>query len=222
MKHLILFDIDYTLFDTDKFRDLTYPKLMQLLEQEDTPEYHTKVKEVEKSLIKKAGYEPVAFAKELMEVLRIQPKHEEIEKLFYNEKLYKECLYPEVHEVLLSLSKNPDILLGIVSQGTVSFQERKIASIRHFFKEQFIYIALHKIGMTSDIASETKEFSLTVVDDSAPFLDALKKTVSTATTILVAKENRYEKRPTPEGFKPDYTVMSLSEVLKKFDRDDTV
>src|SRR5579872_1590328 len=175
MKHIVLFDIDYTLFDTDKFRDRTYPKLMHLLQQEDTPEYHQKVQEVEKQLIKKAGYEPVAFAKSLMEILQISPKHQEVEELFYQEDLYKQCLYPEVQETLESLAKNPDIVLGIVSQGETSFQERKISAVRHFFVEQFIFISLNKIGMVEDIIEATEDRRVTVVDDSAPFLDALKK-----------------------------------------------
>ncbi len=211
-KKIILFDIDYTLFDTDKFRDITYPQLMNLLEQEDTEKYHQKVMEVERELIVRGGYEPVGFAHTLSEALRILPKHHQLEQLFYNATLYETCLYPEDRTVLEKLSERKDCVLGIVSRGEDSFQRRKIQAIKSFFSDDNIFISLTKVDLINKILNQFEGLQIFVIDDSAPFLHEFKKTDKSVFVILVEKENRYERKPVGEGFIPDFTISSLGEI----------
>lgn len=216
---IILFDIDYTLFNTDLFRDKTYPRLMDLLKQEDTPEYHVKVKEVEKELVVKGGYEPVGFARTLSDALAILPKRHELEKLFYNPDLYDECLYPEVKNLLKILSERKNIVLGIVSRGEGTFQRRKIQVIQSFFSKENIFISLTKVDMIRKILEKFKEDKLFVIDDSAPFLYEIKKQNSNVLAILVEKENRYERKPVAENFVPDAVITNLEEVVTLVDKE---
>lgn len=212
-KKVILFDIDYTLFNTDKFRDITYPKLMQLLRQEDLPQYHEEVKLIEKDLIKGGGYEPVIFARTLAKALQLQPEYDAISKLFYDEKLYDNCLYPEVKDVLNKLSKKEDFILGIISKGENTFQRRKIASINHFFASENIYISLDKFDKIDEIYNNYLGDKLTVIDDSALFLDAVKKKWDAIFTVFMKRESRYERREAPSDFNPDMKFLQLDELL---------
>lgn len=217
MNKIILFDIDYTLFDTDKFRDSTYPQLRKLLEQEDIPSYHQKVKEIEKKLITEGGYEPVSFARVLTEALEIPLNHEEIRKLFYDKNLYDACLYPEVKDVLKKLSEKNDIVLGIVSRGEDSFQRRKIQAIANYFPNENIFISLVKTDLIHKILERFPK-NLYIIDDSAPFLYEVKKTDVSVFACLVEKENRYERKPVAEGFVADTVITDLGEILDIIDR----
>ena len=211
-KKIILFDIDYTLFDTDKFRDITYPQLMELLQQEDTEKYHQKVMEVERELITRGGYEPVGFAHALSEALKILPKHHQLEQLFYDTTLYETCLYPEDRKVLENLSHRKDAVLGIVSRGEDSFQRRKIQTIKSFFPDNNIFISLTKVDLIERIANQFKDLQIFVIDDSAPFLHEFKKVASNVVVVLVEKENRYERKPVADGFIPDFKIGNLDEI----------
>lgn len=211
-KKIILFDIDYTLFNTDKFRDITYPQLMELLQQEDTEKYHQKVMEVEKELISRGGYEPVGFAHALSEALKILPKHHQLEQLFYDTTLYETCLYPEDRNVLEKLSQRKDVVLGIVSRGENSFQRRKIQTIKSFFPDNNVFISLTKVDLIERMINQFRDMQIFVIDDSAPFLYEFKKADKKIVVILVEKENRYERRPVADGFIPDFKIGNLTEI----------
>jgi len=215
-KKIILFDIDYTLFDTDKYRKRTYPQLMKLLEQEDVPEYHQKVGKVEKELIQK-GYESVAFARTLADALLIKPERNKLKKIFYNKGLYKNCLYTEVISVLSKLYKKNDFILGIISKGEITFQNRKIESIRNFFLESSIHISLNKTEEFKKIQNLYDNFDISIIDDSSLFLSEVKKIRPNTFVILIEKENRYEEQARVEGFIPDKKIKDLQEILPLFD-----
>lgn len=219
-KKIILFDIDYTLFDTDKFRDLTYAKLMDLLQQEDTPEYHNKVKEVETLLIANAEYEPLAFTKILAKALAIQPESIEIENLFYDKSLYDICLYPEAKEVLQIIKDKANFIMGIISKGELSFQKRKIAPVEQFFLKEDIIISNNKFDELDKLLEKYGSQKILVIDDSAPFLDTVHQASSNFITCLMEKENRYEKRKTPPDFSSDFKIKNLHEVIGILDNID--
>lgn len=208
-KKIVLFDIDYTLFDTDKFRDTTYPQLMQFLQQEDS----LKVKQIEKQLIEVGGYEPVIFARTLEKALQIKPQYNEISALFYNEKLYDTCLYEEAEPVFKTLSKMDDITLGIVSKGENSFQRRKIASLSKYLKNENIYISSNKFEKIDEIYNHYADKKIIIIDDSAPFLDAVKKSHEIISTIFIERKSRYEKREVPVDFRPDMRIATLTEMM---------
>lgn len=217
-KKNILLDIDYTLFNTDKFRDLTYPKLLKLLQYEDIPFNHEKVKMIEHKLISMGGYEPVVFARLLAEALEVESDSVEMERLFYDASLYEQCLYPDVEKVIDTLSKKKDITLGIVSKGEKTFQERKIAKIRHYFLDRNVHISLNKLDKIREIENQYAGEEMFVADDSAIFLHALKVTQPSIFTLFVVREKRYEERDVPEYFHPDATIATLDEILRIVDK----
>lgn len=218
MKKIILFDIDYTLFNTDLFRDLTYPQLRNILEQEDTPQYHAVIKEVERSLIKEGGYEPVAFATLLSEVLKIPAKRNEIEQLFYSKELYEQCLYPDVTFVIQQLSKSEDVQLGIVSKGEQTFQKRKIEALRLYFIEKNIFISEDKNSEIQKMKDAYRNNQAIIIDDSQVFLHEVQETWDQAYTVLMERENRYERRVDVKDFVPEATIHALDEVLPLVDK----
>lgn len=217
MKKIILFDIDYTLFNTDKFRDLTYPRLQEILQQEDNPHYHEKIKHIEKALIATGGYEPVGFGRLLMEALSIKGKNKQLEALFYDEELYKKCLYPEVTLTIELLSKK-NFTLGIVSKGEFSFQKRKIQPIEHYFAKNNIFISNDKIAQIDAIKNAYKSFATMIIDDSEPFLNEVKNKWKEVQAVLIERQNRYETRQHIDGFVPDVRVKTLDQVLPLVDK----
>lgn len=212
-KKIILFDIDYTLFDTDAFRDATYPKLREILHQKDTPQFYLQTKQAELTLRKAGGFGPIKFAELLAEMLQIEPEAEKFEELFYNEDLYNMCLYPEVEAVLSSLSRQGNVLIGILSTGEQSFQERKIASIRHFFQENMIHIYTNKFDHINEVLSLYKNQELIVVDDSPVFFDAVKEKNEYATAILIKRDKKHEENFIGQKYTSKSTVTNLAEVI---------
>lgn len=213
MKKLVLLDIDYTLFNTDKFRDITYPRLRELLEQEDTPLYHQEVKNIEKALIKKGGYEPLEFAKLLAEALELKEKSSEIEELFHDSNLYRDCLYEEVFSFMKTLSEKENLILGIVSKGEQTFQRRKIGPIQNYFDNANIFISTEKTDQIDIINDQFQENEIYIIDDSEIFLQAIQQKINGIVTFLIERENRYETRIPVENFTPSMRIKNLQKVL---------
>ncbi len=150
MKKIVLFDIDYTLFDTDIFKKTN---------------------------------------------------------------LRKHKVYNEVHDVLKRLSQTAE--LGIFSEGETDFQEAKLkkTDIKKYFRKNYIHIATNKSDQIQNILEKYSSVKLFVVDDKLTILCELKKMLPSVFAIWVKRGIYAENQKEIEGFKPDYEVKDLNDIV---------
>ena len=140
MKHkVVLFDIDYTLFNTEQFRDLLYAGIEKALKLD----VETLGTGIYQGIRRELGYfNPDLFLKRLTKNLTKEVNEEALREIIWNEGSMRACIYPEVDEALTHVSKNA--LIGIFSKGHSKFQRAKLIAIKHFLQDQHIHVTVNK------------------------------------------------------------------------------
>ncbi|KKQ94352.1 MAG: hypothetical protein UT20_C0039G0005 [Candidatus Levybacteria bacterium GW2011_GWA1_39_11] len=142
MGQILLFDIDGTLFDAEKFGKLTREEFLRILNIDEENLMRT-IADYYSSLEASTDYNPREITVFMGEKYNIDPKL--LDKLFWEEdKHYQESLFPETLSVLQQLSEKKT--LGIFSQGLEDFQLHKLeaSGIRDFFNKAFIFVRRRK------------------------------------------------------------------------------
>lgn len=211
---IILFDIDYTLFDADKFR----VKMFEVIKKNSRIGINNIDEILRNSYIasrKETGYFKLkAFLEDLATKLgRAFP--DSLEKAILKEDIFTGNLYKGAKNVLHSLSKNKQLIIGIFSGGDDAFQRKKIEEIKDFFyKEHTHIITVKKNKQLPSIIKKYKRHNLYIVDDNLEILHAAKSLNKNVFTVWI-KRRRYDKiqREIP-GFTPDATIENLKQVVK--------
>jgi putative hydrolase of the HAD superfamily len=175
IKPIVLFDIDRTIFDTDKASVVRMNRILNILKTNDS-ERIEKVKEnYRKTLKNEREYEPDGFVKILCEEFSFDNTNL-LADVYYgenNKDIYKGSVYPEVIDVLDSLKKN-NFHLGIFSEGTIKFQNHKFRSLdlEKYFDRGLIIIREAKD--TDETIQEIPEGAI-IVDDKEKICELLFK-----------------------------------------------
>lgn len=135
---ILLFDIDYTLFDTDIFRGTSLKEIALRcnLDGKRVREFYAEYRKGDQN---PAGINMKHFTEQIGKEFNLSP-----EFLFSivmdTQKLYLDSLYPDAVATLALLSK--EYPLGIFSQGYREFQENKLrqCGIMPYFKKEYIFI----------------------------------------------------------------------------------
>lgn len=212
-KKIVLFDIDYTLFDTDSFRLILYEQLADKLGFSDIQEFYKLTIQAEEETKRQLGY----YRRDIfLEILKRHAKHkvpfEELQELYQNQSLYTNTLYQDAREVLQKLTAD-NIHINILSTGYKEFQMMKIASLNEFLPVDSLHIFENKLPHLSDVLSHYQGYNIYIVDD---FIDILKEAKSihpAVTTILITRQKKFEDNFGSRDFIPDYQVKSLTEIL---------
>ena len=134
MKKIVLFDIDYTLFNTDKFRDVVYRKVAKKIGQNYNASFIIKTKEAEEITRHALGkYEPQFFLKTICNFYNSDTKISELEKEYRENENFTQSVYEDVHEALANISKIKEVTIGILSTGESDFQKKKIEIVKKLF-----------------------------------------------------------------------------------------
>lgn len=138
-KGIILFDIDRTLFDTDKLNRETNKKIADLLDVDEDVLFSVKKKYTD-ALESRRKFDPENYIKVLRKKFNYKtPKL--LEDVYYGkENIYENCVYSEVYKVLDNLSAKYS--LGIFSEGTKRYQNHKFISsgLKNYFEPDLIFI----------------------------------------------------------------------------------
>lgn len=142
MEEVVLFDIDGTLFDPQKFGTLIRGEFVKLLNI-DEDELIRANADYYANLESSTDFSPHDMATFLAS--RFGASRDDLDKIYWeNDGIYKQSLYPEAIEVLKTLSKNKT--LGIFSQGSVELQTRKLnaCDIAQYFDREKLFIYKRK------------------------------------------------------------------------------
>lgn len=142
MKKILLFDIDKTIFDTDKLSNSFNQNIAKVLGTTDINRINAIKEKYRKTLSNPREYVPEVSLKLIADDFRFKDVNKLIE--IYSGKnyeyLYSDAVYPESFEVLEKLKEQ--YRLGIYSEGTGVFQNHKFQSmgIQKYFDKELIFI----------------------------------------------------------------------------------
>lgn len=207
---VILFDIDYTLFDVGKFRNLVFAMFQQLL-----PEVQDVMAIAMQSYdeIRESGwFEASRFTKQFLSHIETDVSPKVFKDVWSDTALLEAALYPEAEEILEQLD-NDGFTLGIFSSGTNAFQKSKIVTVARFFEEEHIHIHEMKDEKLPDIVRKYSGKQVMLVDDYIPVIEKAKQADPGMTTVWMKRGRLSEKVAPSQEFPPDYIVEDLRELL---------
>lgn len=174
MGQILLFDIDGTLFDAERFGQLIRARFTNVLgisEEElirANADYYA-------GLSEKSDFDPRGITAFLSQ--RYGKDVAALDHVFWEEDdLYKKSLYPETTSVLERLKLHK--ALGIFSQGNKDYQNRKLdaCKLRDYFSPEHIFILRRKIA---DEGIELLPKEAIFIDNKHDVVLALSKFVNT-------------------------------------------
>jgi len=141
MENIILFDVDGTLIDTSKLKNLRYRSLIKKIKISEKDHIEATQNYV-KSLKSSTDFNPETYLKMLSGYCKTE--FASLAEIYYDRRLYSECLFPDVLKVLEVLNKN--YKLGIFSEGYKKFQNKKLflSGIHDYFHKDNKYIFRRK------------------------------------------------------------------------------
>jgi len=199
---ILLFDIDYTLFNTDIFRNKIIEETLSQfkLDEKRVRQFYF---EYERNINTPVGINIKHFTEQIGKEFNLSP-----ELLFSimmeRKRLYFESLYPDTVSTLTLLSKG--YVLGIFSQGYRSFQENKLkqCDIISYFKQENIFIFPDK---TLESVLKTLPENAIIIEDKLSVVQLIKS------PLKAIHINRKEEQSTQ--FLSINTLAELPSILKR-------
>lgn len=213
MKKVILFDIDYTLFDSLKFRRRILSEIKKHLKDDK----HENIEEILDRIYfksrKRVGYfDPGSFISEVNKIFISK-----IPKSFLNAYVKKEelreHLYEEVERILEKMSQEKNLIVGIFSGGDKNFQREKIKDLLNYFHTKHIHIFPYKIKELELVIGKYKDYKLFLIDDVLAILHKAKQIDKSVFTIWIKRGRSSFLEKEGENFIPDVEIKNLDKIL---------
>jgi FMN phosphatase YigB (HAD superfamily) len=192
-KPVVIFDVDFTVFDTAAFRKNLYHNLAELLDYADITQFNKLAKETEQETKEIEGYfRPRVFLALLQRKAKKGVSLEALANVFFDEQLYIESLYEGAREVFQELVMKRDIAVVIFSKGEKEFHMHKISPLRDMLKEDHIHIFADKIVKLQEVLAKYEAYHIYLVDDFLSVLSEAKKYAKDLTTIWVNRDKKIQ------------------------------
>lgn len=213
-KKIILFDIDHTLFDGERYKKAMFLSLAKVSRHPKRELFAEVIETMYYDMRKRGGFIPDAFAKEMIETHSLAVGSEELVLAIHDEALVTSSLFEEVHGILELLGGRDDVLLGIFSTGFYTFQTLKIKLVKHFFEEEHIHIFEAKEKEMESVLEKYKGHEIFLLDDTLPILQKAKLLNPEVKTVWVKRGWIALKQKPIEGFMADFEVLTLKEAVE--------
>lgn len=210
MRKIILFDLDYTLYDSKVFingkidayaeRFGLYRALVEKKEQEAAEEVLTHYGE----------FVHEEYAKTVAQLLGIPRRWKEIFEIAFEEDLHKRAVYHEAENVLGFLKR--DFRLGLFSQGDQVLQRTKLekSGLLQYFEENLVFIFGEKIPEIEPLAKKFQVFS--ALDDKSEVVDEWSK--SGIPVAIRVRRGVFSETVLPEKRSNIFEVENLQQAYK--------
>ena len=210
--NLILFDIDYTLFDTSFYRDEVAKVLKNKLPEFSEEQLRTTVEQTYYEIRQHGNFSPRFFA----EIFTHDKGHnlsvEEVEAIWWDPKILQGAIFPEVVEVLKKLKEVPNTILGVFSTGHEKLQMEKIDPLLPYFDNKEIHIFETKDSHIEEVFQKHTEDTIFIIDDVLWVLEQAKEVNNSVVTIWM-KRGLHAEKTSVSTFTPDKTIENLSGLL---------
>lgn len=214
MKKIILFDIDYTLFDTDKFRDIVYKKIAQEMSLSFDAKFKRYAKEAEEITVRSLGnYEPDFFIKTILELQKSSVSPEKLNELFWDKENFEGSIYDDVDSSIQNLTKIKDLIIGVLSTGENVFQRKKIEVLKKILSEDHVHIHVDKLSKLENILRKYKNDQVFIVDDLLAVLELAKRIQANVKTVHMNRKKSWEYSMKID-FIPDLELVSLEKLAE--------
>lgn len=211
MDKIVLFDIDYTLFDTELFRQKLYRAVKKALKV-DSNVLDVAQKESIIDVRRETGYfNPELFSKLLAKNLNREKDEKIIFEALFNKENFKDNYYKEVRDILKKTSKIARI--GIFSKGHHKLQREKLYEFKDILKSDDVHIATNKYKILLDVLDLYKKYRVYLVDDALDVLYEAKKLNKQIFTIWVKRGFYADKQENIKNWEPDAIISDLSKLL---------
>lgn len=213
-KKIVLFDIDYVIFDVGFFDKNFYKEASKVLKIDEV-KLRGKSIEIIVDLVKNEHYLDIdKFINKTLEYFGKKSNKQEVEDILFRETFFKGGIYDEVHDVLLKLENKVDI--GIFSQGDPKLQWAKVeqSGFKDYFREDLRYIIKpKKLGFIPSLIKNHKDDNVYLIDDKLNVIQEVKAKMPNAVGIWIKRGRYAENQEYTEGIAPDATVLNLSEII---------
>lgn len=210
-KKIVLFDIDHTIFDTNKYLEKLYNNLAKELGYE-AAEFSLLGKNTYENIRKSVPYlSPDIFLENLLVHSKTSVDIKKLRSVFWKKEIYESSIYPDVKNIFDYLSKS-NFLIGIFSTGDAKHQNIKIESLKKYLSENHIFISNDKIKIVKSTLLGFKDYSAFLIDDYPAILQEAQLHSDKIFTVLIKRENAFIRNPAPANFKPDATITNLSQL----------
>jgi FMN phosphatase YigB (HAD superfamily) len=139
-KGIVLFDIDRTIFDSEKLVSKINQRMKKLLGDINEDLFLSIKKKYMDSLKFDREYNPENYINVICSELNFK-NPELLEDIYYGkENIYEDCVFPDAYKIFEEL-KTP-YKLGIFSEGTIRFQNHKFISsgLKKYFEPELVFI----------------------------------------------------------------------------------
>ena len=205
---IVLFDIDYTLFDTDLYRKKLYPHLANTLGIEKD-EFFSLTKQAEKDMRVSPGYfSPEIFLQKLADESQGKISLDQLQKIFWDEELYRDLLDKDSQELFEKLS-NKGITIGLLSTGETHHQLAKVQILLPYINKKQQHIFPNKLDSLQATLDLYTDYQVYLVDDLPDVLVRAKQINPTIITILRTVNKSFERTSLVPDFHPDHTIGAL-------------
>lgn len=212
---IILFDIDYTLFDTTTYKKNIAEQLAKSVTQLHPEKAYISIEEIYYDVRQFGSFDPEKFASLFVKRFPGQIKKDIVERIWWEKRILQAAIYPEVVPTLKSLQTNN--VLGIFSSGKTEFQLAKISHLQDFFQKDHVHIATFKEEKITELLGEYKSENIVLVDDYIEILLKAKQHLPNLCTIWMKRGKFAEKATMPLMFTPDAIITSLDELPELVD-----
>lgn len=198
---IIIFDLDYTLLDTEKLK-----KDIAVIFNYSVKEFNADYKKLFAD--KKIPYSPykhIRFLKKEKRIFSVAARDKKMDVLAKNTKKY---LYTEALEVLEKFKKRGDKLI-LISIGDINWQNKKINAlkIRKYFY-RIIVIKRKKCGNLEFLKKEKDK--ILIINDNAGETNDMKKAIGKCEVCLI-------NGPYSKNAKHNFKIYNIKDCLKLYD-----
>ena len=173
MKKMVLFDIDYTLFDTELFREKLYRSIFKVLQVGEKVLADAQKKTIMKIRREVGYFNPEEFSKLLARKLKRDKDERLILRAIFKKQNFKGNYYSETKKVVKQLSKIAK--LGIFSKGHDRLQREKLHAFKEILDLGDVHITVNKQIVLPSVLTKYKNYKMYIVDDALDILYAAKK-----------------------------------------------
>ncbi|OGH24823.1 MAG: hypothetical protein A3B47_00105 [Candidatus Levybacteria bacterium RIFCSPLOWO2_01_FULL_39_24] len=210
-KPVVLFDIDYTLFNRDIFLESLFDSIGSLFKIDKKAMAQIGQTAYKETVNEFNRFKPKEFSLKVAKALgRIRGlrKIEDIAMAKYNR---PESLYEETLETISEVSRIA--VIGIFSKGHKQFQVNKVRKFKHLLHVDHVYMGVDKYKTLPKIIDKYKQTKLYLIDDLLDILYLAKKLKNDIVTIWVKRGIYAASQELIPGFKPDAIITNISDIV---------